>query len=52
MSMQINRESYEKLIVEDLEWLKNNAPESLERTHIVKVLVASINLIYGEDKKD
>ena len=37
MGMMINREAYQKLIDEDIEWLMKQ-PQSLERVHIVVVL--------------
>ena len=47
--MMINRTSYEKLIAEDIEWLEINTEDSLERRHIIDVLKASTELIYGKE---
>lgn len=44
--MRINRESYERLIQEDIAWL-NTMPRTLERDHIIDVLEDSTNRIYG-----
>lgn len=46
MGMRINRESYERLIQEDIAWL-NTMPHTLERDHIIDVLEDSTNRIYG-----
>lgn len=46
MGMMMNRESYERLIKEDIVWL-NTMPRTLERDHIRDVLEDSINIIYG-----
>ncbi len=52
MSIQLNRESYQKLIDEDIQALNSYMPEhSLERKHIVEVLKWSINQIYGTQRK-
>ena len=37
MGMMVNREAYQKLIDEDIEWLMKQ-PRSLERDHIVSVI--------------
>lgn len=46
MGMMMNRESYERLIQEDIAWL-NTMPRTLERDHIIAVLEDSTNRIYG-----
>lgn len=46
MGMIMDRESYERLIREDIAWL-NTMPRTLERDHIIDVLNDSINRIYG-----
>lgn len=38
MSIPLFPDAYRRLILEDVEWLKNNAPDSLEREHILCVL--------------
>ena len=45
MTMPVNRETYSKLIEEDLVWL-NKQPRSLEREHVAEVLKDSITLLY------
>ena len=47
----INREAYQKLIDEDIEWLLKQ-PRSLERDHIVNVLKNSVEWVYGKEKTD
>ena len=51
MGMKVNREAYQKLIDEDIEWLMKQ-PRSLERDHIVSVLKNSVKRIYGKEKTD
>lgn len=48
MEKKMSLNSYVELIQEDVNYLKNNLPESLERKHIINVLVASIRLYYPE----
>lgn len=45
--IHLTRESYEKLIDQDIEWLTNNTAPSLERDHIIDILKDSVNLYYG-----
>ena len=40
-------ESYKKLVDEDIAWLINNTERSLERDHIIDVLIWSIDVNYG-----
>ena len=51
MGMMVNREAYQKLIDEDIEWLLKQ-PRSLERDHIVSVLKNNVEQIYGKEKMD
>ena len=51
MGMIVNREAYQKLIDEDIEWLMKQ-PRNLERDHIVSVLKNSVERIYGKEKMD
>ena len=51
MGMKVNREAYQKLIDEDIEWLLKQ-PLSLERDHIVNVLKNSVEWVYGKEKMD
>ena len=50
MGMMINREAYQKLIDEDIEWLMKQ-PRSLERDHIVSVLKNSVEWGCTEKKR-
>ena len=47
----INKEAYQKLIDDDIEWLLKQL-RSLERDHIVSVLKNSVERIYGKEKMD
>lgn len=38
MSCNLFPRAYDKLVDEDIEWLKANAPDTLERDHILAVL--------------
>lgn len=38
MSCNLFPHAYDKLIQEDIDWLENNAPETIERDHIILVL--------------
>lgn len=42
MPTKLNKETYEKMILEDIEWLENIPGNSLEKRHIVIVLQQSI----------
>lgn len=46
--IRMNKESYEKLIQEDLEWLAK-MPHSLEKMHIEAIVRASIKQNYPEN---
>ena len=46
MGTKLNRNGYENLINEDIIWLLENAPRSLERDHIEEVLKSSVDLLY------
>lgn len=46
MSIKINKESYEKLIQEDIVWLIHNTEQSSEQDHIITVLTQSVDLLY------
>ena len=53
MGIIFDKESYKKLINDDAKWLVENAPKSLEREHILKVLWDSIDKNYPpEDVAD
>ena len=51
MSIKISREAYEKLIKEDLDFLNEHCPESLELDHIKAIIRSSINWNYPEKAK-
>ena len=51
MGMVVNREAYQKLIDEDIEWVIKQ-PRTLERDHIVSVLKNSVERLYGKEKMD
>ena len=46
---ELNKEFYEKLINEDIEWLEENTNDCLERKHIIIVLKDSIERIYNNE---
>ena len=49
MSIQLNRNSYEKIIAENIKAIQKNMPEySLEKQHTIDVLKWSIDQIYGK----
>ena len=45
----LNREAYERLIKEDIEWLKQ-FPDTLQRDHIEQILYWSICALYEKIK--
>lgn len=45
MVMRLNRESFEKLISEDLEWLMNQ-PRTLEREHVIQIVRDCVDMYY------
>lgn len=50
MSIQLNKETYQKLIDQDIEQLNKFIPEhSLERKHIIEVLKWSVDKIYNSE---
>ncbi len=46
--MRLDREAYQKLIEEDILWLRSHG-ESLERRHVETVLRESVKFMYCED---
>lgn len=46
MSTRLNREAYEKLVKEDIEWLRQQ-PRTLERDHILVILEKAVDYEYG-----
>lgn len=49
MSIRLNRESYQKLVDEDIEWLLKQ-PRSLERDHIESIVKNSVDIYYGKSE--
>lgn len=45
---QLNKTAFEKLCNEDIKWLEDNVPHTLERTHILQVLSCAPELIYSD----
>lgn len=51
MSIKISKEAYEKLIKEDLDFLNEHCPDSLELDHIKVIICSSIDWYYPEKTK-
>lgn len=51
MGTILNREGYEKLIQEDLEWLRKQ-PRTLEREHIELIVSQSPDQLYGKKPEE
>lgn len=55
MGFQMNREAYQKLVDEDIEWLdkmmKEHDPNSLEGNHIREIVRCSVERIYGKKEQ-
>ena len=51
MSGKLLRHSYVQLIKENIEWLLSNTPDSLERKHIIAVLLDSIDKNYPKEER-
>lgn len=50
MGVKIDKQTYKKLIKENIDWLNKICPiESLEKDHIIAILKDSINLYYKKD---
>ena len=47
--MDVNKQTYKKLIEEDIKWLSENTKHNLEYSHIIEVLKDSIDRIYGKN---
>jgi len=50
MPIRMNREAYEKLIAENLEWLEKQ-PRTLEREHVIQIVRQSPDREYGDTAK-
>ena len=48
--MRLTREAFAALIAEDRAWLIANAPDSLERQHIIDVLDSAVVAHYGQPR--
>lgn len=48
MGTKLNKRGYMQLIEENLDWLNNKCPASLEKDHIRDVLKCSIDLLYPD----
>jgi len=48
---RMNRKEYERLIEEDIKWLRENTKPQLERDHIIEVLKDSINQYYPQSSQ-
>lgn len=38
MNMPVNCDTFDKMVDEDIEWLKESSPDNLERGHIIQCL--------------
>lgn len=52
MSIKVNKETFQRLVHEDMAWLLQNCPRSLERDHIFAILEEITELKYGKDKEN
>nr|DAY69012.1 MAG TPA: hypothetical protein [Caudoviricetes sp.] len=52
MSIKISKEAYEKLIKEDLDFLNEHCPDSLELDHIKVIICSSIDWYYPKKDKN
>ena len=50
MGTMMNRDAYQKLVDENIEWLMKQ-PRSLERDHIVEIVKCSVGMIYDPPRK-
>ena len=55
MGFMMNREAYQKLVDEDIEWLDKimteHDPHSLEGKHIREIVKNSVDRIYGKKEQ-
>lgn len=51
MTIQVNRETFQQLVKEDMVWLLDNCTKSLERDHILAILEEVTELKYGKEKQ-
>lgn len=52
MGITLNRGAYQKLIDENIAYLKDKCPRTLERDHIIHIVEASVELLYGKRGRD
>ena len=52
MSHTLTKDAYTNLIQEDIEWLKQNTKDVLERRHIIDVLEHSIECYYKSSTQE
>jgi hypothetical protein len=48
--MKLSYSAYTQLITEDIKWLLDYAPNTLERRHIIAVLEDSVKFYYGRQE--
>jgi len=51
MPIKLNKQAYQKLIEEDLDWLQKQ-PRSLERDHITAIVEHSVQWYYPEEPNE
>lgn len=51
MSFKVNKETYEKIIREDLQWIIKNTNPDLEQKHIISVLNWSVTQLYPDNQE-
>lgn len=50
--MRMTRDAFAALVAEDRAWLIANAPDSLERQHIIDLLDSAVVAHYGKPSTD
>ena len=45
--LDVNRETTETMIREDIEWLESCTDDTLERKHIIDILSGWVDIVYG-----
>lgn len=48
--MKLTKTAYQKLIKNEIAWLRTNSPPCQERQHIISVLKRSVGLFYSNKK--
>lgn len=49
MTMKLNKQAFEQLVREDIEWLREQ-PNCLERRHIEDILEWCVDVLYPENE--